>query len=124
MRSDLLNEIFIGIGNDAAPVGAAVVLCVFNARIESHLFQCGLETSGELAAAKQFTHVGACAFIVKLDGPASGLMRGDRGSRVASFGIGLCFGGGIRPTFLSLPGVQIYFVDQVFQVLGVGGIKK
>ena len=91
MRSNLLNEIFLGLADDATPVDAAIGLRVFNACIGRHLSQCGLETSGQFAAAKQFAHVGACSFVVNLDCPASGLMRGDRCSGFASFGIGLVF---------------------------------
>ena len=87
-------RVLLGLADDAAPVGAAIGLRVFNACIGSHLSQRGLEASGEFAAAKQFAHVGACGFVVKLHCPASGLMRGDRGSSFASFGIGLCFESG------------------------------
>jgi hypothetical protein len=38
MRSDLLNEVLLGISDNSAPVGAAVGLGVFNMRIGSHLF--------------------------------------------------------------------------------------
>ena len=107
MRSDLLNELFIGFGDDLAPVGAAIGLCVFNACIWDHLFQCGLETSGQFATAKQLADICTRNFVVNLDGSASGLVRRDRCSGLASFDIGFCFesGSGLRVLFLPRPDV-------------------
>ena len=85
------------------PVDAAIGLRIFNECIGSHLFQCGLETCGQLAAAKQFADIGTCNFVVNLDGPASGLVRRDRCSGLASFDIGLCFESGSGLRVLSSP---------------------
>ena len=106
-RSNLLNELFISFAGDRAAVNSAIGLCIFNECIWAHLFQCGLETCGQLATAKQLADIGTRNFVVNLDGSASGLVRRDRCSGLASFDIGFCFesGSGLRVLFLPRPDV-------------------
>src|SRR5580704_1114143 len=79
---------------------------------------------GQFASAKQFAYVGALGFVVKLNGPASGLMQRYSGSGLVSLGIGLCFESGSGLCLLFLPDSYVQFLDEVFQVQAVRGIEK
>src|SRR5437016_5526006 len=79
---------------------------------------------GQFAAAKQFAHVCAGGFVVKLYGPASGMMDSHRGSGLASFRASLCFERRSGLGVLFLPGASVQFLDEVSQVLAVRGIEE
>src|SRR5260221_3363586 len=79
---------------------------------------------GQFPAAKQFAHVCAGGFVVKLYGPASGLMHSYRGGGLASFGIGVCFESRSRHSVLFLPSASIQFLNEISQVLAVSEIEE
>src|SRR5882672_12705343 len=79
---------------------------------------------GQFASAKQFAYVGARDFVVKLNGPASGLMLSYRRGALVSFRIRLCFESGSGLVLVFLPGAHVQFLDEVSQVLAVRGIEE
>src|SRR5438105_3935340 len=97
---------------------------MLNACTGSHLFQRGLETGVHFPIAKQFAHVGAGGFIVKVDRTTSWLMHDYKGSALASLDVGLCFEMASLSNSRSFPGANVQFFDEVSKVLAIPWIEE